>query len=296
MGAPGASRGGQVPAGPVWLVTDPSPRSVRRAGDGHPHHGGSRSLVLAESLEWALESRSRSIRVLARTTLTADSWSASVRRPHGTARRRASWTPRRVTSAPLQSTPPPADPVSGKGAWGMSDMLRLAPLRALVGCALALLVLGSVAAIRRVPAASPTAYVGRLAPTHVVLVDPPPTIPPPPVAPPTTAAPALAASATPSTTSTTRPRPRPPAVSLSATAGGVWAALRQCESGGNYQENTGNGFYGAYQFTASTWTGLGYPGRPDQEPPAMQDQAAQRLQARSGWGQWPACSRKLGLS
>jgi hypothetical protein len=84
--------------------------------------------------------------------------------------------------------------------------------------------------------------------------------------------------------------------SVSTTAGGVWAALRQCESGGNYQENTGNGFYGAYQFTASTWTGLGYPGRPDQEPPAMQDQAAQRLQARSGWGQWPACSRKLGLS
>jgi hypothetical protein len=115
------------------------------------------------------------------------------------------------------------------------------------------------------------------------------------VAPPTTAAPALAVSATPSTTSTTV-RPKPPVVNLSATAGGVWAALRQCESGGNYQENTGNGFYGAYQFTASTWTGLGYPGRPDQEPPAMQDQGAQKLQARSGWGQWPACSRKLGLS
>ena len=93
------------------------------------------------------------------------------------------------------------------------------------------------------------------------------------------------------------PKPKPaPAFSLVGTAGGVWAALRQCESGGNYQENTGNGFYGAYQFAASTWTSMGYPGRPDQEPPAMQDQAAQRLQARSGWGQWPACSRKLGLS
>jgi hypothetical protein len=86
---------------------------------------------------------------------------------------------------------------------------------------------------------------------------------------------------------------------VSAPAGGVsgdvWARLRQCESGGNYATNTGNGFYGAYQFTQSTWTGLGYPGRPDLAPPAMQDEAAQKLQARSGWGQWPACSAALGL-
>jgi hypothetical protein len=176
----------------------------------------------------------------------------------------------------------------------MSDVLRLAPLRALIGCALALLVLGSVAAISRFPVGA-VAYAGRLAPTHVVLVDPPPP-PPPPVAPPA-AAPAIATAAVPTTTSTAPPKPKPrPVLSLSATAGGVWAALRQCEAGGNYQENTGNGFYGAYQFTESTWTGLGYPGRPDLEPPTMQDQAAQRLQARSGWGQWPACSRKLGLS
>ena len=79
-------------------------------------------------------------------------------------------------------------------------------------------------------------------------------------------------------------------------SGGEWLQLRECESGDNYQANTGNGFYGAYQFSESTWTGLGYPGRPDLEPPSMQDQAAQRLQARSGWGQWPACSAALGLS
>jgi hypothetical protein len=78
-------------------------------------------------------------------------------------------------------------------------------------------------------------------------------------------------------------------------AGGVWASLRQCESGGNYAENTGNGYYGAYQFSQPTWTGLGYPGRPDLAPPAMQDQAAQQLQASSGWGQWPACAAALGL-
>jgi len=77
--------------------------------------------------------------------------------------------------------------------------------------------------------------------------------------------------------------------------GGVWAALRQCESGGNYTTDTGNGYYGAYQFSLPTWLSLGYGGLPSAAPPAVQDAAAQRLQARSGWGQWPACARRLGL-
>jgi hypothetical protein len=75
----------------------------------------------------------------------------------------------------------------------------------------------------------------------------------------------------------------------------VWAKLRRCESGGRYDINTGNGFHGAYQFVASTWRGLGYSGMPHHAPPHVQDEAAQKLQARSGWGQWPACSRRLGL-
>jgi hypothetical protein len=75
----------------------------------------------------------------------------------------------------------------------------------------------------------------------------------------------------------------------------AWARLRHCESGGRYDINTGNGFYGAYQFVASTWRGLGYAGMPHHAPPHVQDEAAQRLQARSGWGQWPACTRRLGL-
>jgi resuscitation-promoting factor RpfB len=78
--------------------------------------------------------------------------------------------------------------------------------------------------------------------------------------------------------------------------GGVWLQLRECESGNNYQENSGNGYYGAYQFSAQTWAGLGYPGRPDLEPPAMQDQAAMKLQQEAGWGQWPACAAALGLT
>src|SRR5207237_9754901 len=74
----------------------------------------------------------------------------------------------------------------------------------------------------------------------------------------------------------------------------VWARLRRCESGGRYEINTGNGFYGAYQFVPRTWRGLGYPGLPHQAPPEMQDEAARKLQARSGWGQWPVCYRRIG--
>jgi len=75
----------------------------------------------------------------------------------------------------------------------------------------------------------------------------------------------------------------------------VWTRLRNCESGGRYNTNSGNGFYGAYQFHPRTWRGLGYPGLPHEAPPEVQDEAARRLQARSGWGQWPACSRRIGV-
>jgi hypothetical protein len=85
------------------------------------------------------------------------------------------------------------------------------------------------------------------------------------------------------------------APATSAAGNDVWAELRKCESGGNYAENTGNGYYGAYQFAPGTWHGLGYPGLPSEASPAVQDQAARQLQARSGWGQWPECSRKLHL-
>jgi hypothetical protein len=85
------------------------------------------------------------------------------------------------------------------------------------------------------------------------------------------------------------------ATSASAANESDFARLRQCESGGNYRINTGNGYYGAYQFAAGTWRGLGYSGLPHQADPATQDAAARQLQSRSGWGQWPACARRLGL-
>jgi hypothetical protein len=87
------------------------------------------------------------------------------------------------------------------------------------------------------------------------------------------------------------------------TLGGVWACIRQRESGGNYQENTGNGYYGAYQFTPSSWNaavrGAGYSqyanGRADLAPPYVQDAAAVWLQAHAGWGSWPVTSRACGV-
>lgn len=74
----------------------------------------------------------------------------------------------------------------------------------------------------------------------------------------------------------------------------MWHRLAMCESGGR-NVNTGNGFSGYFQFSGSTWRSLGYAGDAYQSDYSTQLQAAQRLQARSGWGQWPVCSRKLGL-
>jgi hypothetical protein len=118
-------------------------------------------------------------------------------------------------------------------------------------------------------------------PTTAPPPPPPPPSPPPPPPPPTTTTTAPKASAV---------------VATSSLSGGVWAELRQCESGGNYQDDTGNGFYGAYQFDQQSWDSLGLSGLPSNAPPAVQDDAARRLQARDGWSPWPACSRKLGLN
>lgn len=77
--------------------------------------------------------------------------------------------------------------------------------------------------------------------------------------------------------------------------GDVWERLRLCEAGGNYARNSGNGYYGAYQYNLSTWANfMGYA-RPDLAPPAVQDAKAHATQAARGWSPWPACARKLGL-
>ena len=104
----------------------------------------------------------------------------------------------------------------------------------------------------------------------------------PPVPPPPPPAPALAA---------TTP-PQPTRVTGSSDS---FQRLRHCESNSNYRANNRNRYFGAYQFSASSWRSLGYRGMPHQAAPAVQDEAARRLQKRSGWRQWPACARKLGL-
>ncbi|CAO5190213.1 N-acetylmuramoyl-L-alanine amidase (Autolysin) [Frankia sp. AiPs1] len=83
-------------------------------------------------------------------------------------------------------------------------------------------------------------------------------------------------------------------VTQPAEAATTWEGLRQCESGGDYTTNTGNSYFGAYQFSASTWHSLGYSGLPHQAAPAVQDEAALRLAQRSGFGQWPVCGRGMG--
>ena len=80
-----------------------------------------------------------------------------------------------------------------------------------------------------------------------------------------------------------------------APTAGNWEALRWCESGNNYTINTGNGYYGAYQFSVETWWWLGYKGWPHQASPKVQDHAAMHLYEYSHWDAWPACSRRLGL-
>ncbi len=83
--------------------------------------------------------------------------------------------------------------------------------------------------------------------------------------------------------------------SSSSSGTGVWDRLAGCESNGRWSANTGNGYYGGLQFLPSTWRSVGGSGMPHEASKAEQIKRGQILQQRSGWGQWPACSRKLGL-
>ena len=116
-----------------------------------------------------------------------------------------------------------------------------------------------------------------------------------PAAPPTTAAP--------TTTTTAAPAPPAPAPAAAPAPSGryadpadpaTWDRLAQCESGGRWGTNTGNGYYGGLQFSASTWRSVGGTGLPHEHSRETQIEMGRRLQARAGWGQWPSCTRQLG--
>lgn len=92
---------------------------------------------------------------------------------------------------------------------------------------------------------------------------------------------------------------KPTTASAAAVASGsVWDQLAQCESGGNWSINTGNGFTGGLQFVDSTWLGLGGGVYAPQAYLATREQQiaiAEKVLAAQGWGAWPACTAKLGL-
>jgi hypothetical protein len=66
-------------------------------------------------------------------------------------------------------------------------------------------------------------------------------------------------------------------------------STRRCESGGRYHIDTGNGFYGAYQFTLRSWRAVGGHGYPHRAEPLEQDYRAVRLLRLQGRGAWPVC-------
>ncbi len=80
-----------------------------------------------------------------------------------------------------------------------------------------------------------------------------------------------------------------------STGYGVWDRLADCESGGDWAANTGNGFFGGLQFVLSTWAANGGTGMPNQASREQQISVAERVLASQGWGAWPACSAQLGL-
>lgn len=78
-----------------------------------------------------------------------------------------------------------------------------------------------------------------------------------------------------------------------------WQALAQCESGGDWHANTGNGYYGGVQIDLTFWRnygGLRFAARPDLATRAEQITVAERGLAVQGWGAWPTCSLRIGVA
>lgn len=115
----------------------------------------------------------------------------------------------------------------------------------------------------------------------------------------TTLPPTTTTTEPPTTTTTTAPPPTAPPSS----GGGfgdpndyaTWDALAECESGGNWHINTGNGYYGGLQFSLSSWRLVGGAGMPHEASVDEQIMRAGLLWDIQGWNAWPVCSRRLGL-
>ncbi|MGP3984446.1 transglycosylase family protein [Streptomyces sp. KR80] len=95
--------------------------------------------------------------------------------------------------------------------------------------------------------------------------------------------------------------PAAAAVRMSATVarGDVWDRIAQCESGGDWHINNGNGYYGGLQFAAATWRAYGgtaYAPTADRASRAQQIAVAAKVQAEQGWGAWPTCGARATAS
>jgi resuscitation-promoting factor RpfA len=90
------------------------------------------------------------------------------------------------------------------------------------------------------------------------------------------------------------------ATASSAQAGGtVWDRVAQCESGGNWSINTGNGYYGGLQFSDRTWDGFGgerYAATANRATKAQQITIAKKVLQVQGPGAWPTCGQRAGLT
>lgn len=108
------------------------------------------------------------------------------------------------------------------------------------------------------------------------------------------------ATSTTTTTTIAPKRPKPISVPVEAqpikqASGDIWARLAACESG-DPTYNGSSGYDGAFQFLPSTWRSMDTAYEfAWQAPFDVQLDAAKRLIQRSGWGQFPACARELGM-
>lgn len=80
---------------------------------------------------------------------------------------------------------------------------------------------------------------------------------------------------------------------MSVPNGAAWDRVAQCESGGNWAINSGNGFYGGLQFSLGTWRAYGGSGYPHQNSRDAQIRVAERVRVASGLGAWPHCGRRF---
>lgn len=116
----------------------------------------------------------------------------------------------------------------------------------------------------------------------------------------TTAPPPPPTTTTTSPPSTEAPPPPPPKPSSPSGSWGdpndpaTWDRLAQCESGGDWHINTGNGYYGGIQFSLSSWQAVGGTGYPHEHSREEQIRRGQMLWQQGGWNHWPACSSHLG--